>query len=304
MINPAVGSAHLASRTVFPGGTHAVRVQKDDPVLDSGLVTPVGDGSTMGTGMAVMHVARSLGGPRLLLRLAITGGLMMAAWVMTALLAGTAAADTGVEFYPLSAEGGTTYTGAVVSSSTRPRPLSMASSTGVIANAVPKPSDLTGTVSNPIVPSLPAVEVPAPPVPTPPPAAATAPVKPQVAPARKSAKSHKHATKSSRAAAVHRPNAVPPPQAAPPAKPPVPADGPQAESGKTPLPPAPAAPVCPAAPGSAASPTYDNGGHGRALLGVLGDRARVVPPYATGVATASSMQAPGDVAGLLSSSPD
>ncbi|RLK60591.1 hypothetical protein CLV68_1100 [Actinokineospora cianjurensis] len=299
-----VGSAQLAPRTVFPGGTHAVRVQKDDPVLDSGLVTPVGGGSTMGTGMAVMHVARSLRWPRLLLRLAITGGLMVAAWVMTVLLAGTAAADTGVEIYPLSVDIGSTHSGAVTSSSTRPRPISMSGSAGSTASVSSKPTDLAGTVSNPAALTPLAVEAVVLPPSTPPAVAATEPVKPQVAPARKSAKTHKHATKAPRAVVARRPSAVPPPQAAPPVKPPVPADGPQAESGKTPKPPTPPAPACPAAPGSAASPTFDNSGHGRALLGVLGDRARVQPPYATGVATASVTQAPGDVTGLLSSSPD
>ncbi|GAA3004154.1 hypothetical protein GCM10010483_56440 [Actinokineospora diospyrosa] len=230
----------------------------------------------------------------------------MAAWVMGVLFASTSAADTGMGFYTPPLDGESAYSGAMANSDHAPtRPAAVqASVSGAVTNAA---SETTGgTVVNKVPPPPPAVvTAPAIPASAPAPVALSAPAEPQAAPARKSVKAHKHAAKASRsAAAVHRPSAAPPPQAAPPAKPKPPADGPQAESGKTPKFPAPPAPACPAAPGSAAAPTCDNGGHARGLLGVLSDRARVVPPYATGVTSSNAMQPPGDVTGLLTSSPD
>ncbi|MBM7770543.1 hypothetical protein JOD54_000747 [Actinokineospora baliensis] len=253
-------------------------------------------------------MARSVVGSRLLFRLAVTGGLVVVAWVMALLFASTASADTGMGLHAPPNNGESAYSGTVASTNhATGRPSAQTAQTAVSGAVTNAPSETTGgTVVNKVPPPPPiVVTVPAAPVSAPTPVAAAAPAEPQAVPARKSVKAHKHTSKAHRVATTsHRPSAVPPPQAAPPAKPKPSADGPQAESDKTPLLPMPPAPVCPAAPGSAAAPTCDNSGHARGQLGDLGDRARVVPPYATGVTSSNAMQPPGDVTGLLSSSPD
>ncbi|WP_026425869.1 hypothetical protein [Actinokineospora inagensis] len=280
-------------------------MQKDDPVLDSGLVTPVGGGSTMGTGMAVMRVARSVDLSRLLLRLAVTGGLVVAAWVIGVVLAGSASADIGLGLSSEPGDDQAVVSGYVVN--TKTRPAAAVSAIGITSTTRPQTTVYAGAVSNEV--AAPPVVV-TPPIPPPPPIA-VAPVaqEPQAAPVRKSverAKPRRQAVKAVRAvtAIAQTIDVASPPQAAPPAKSENPDDGPLAQSGKTPQVPAPTAPACPAAPGSAAAPSYDNGGHARASLGVLTDRARLAPLAVAGATASGPVEPSGDAAGLLSSAPD
>ncbi|WP_156893431.1 hypothetical protein [Actinokineospora enzanensis] len=275
-------------------------------------------------------MTRSANASRLLLRFVVLAGLLVTAWVIGVLFASTASADTGVmPPRPRPVERETTLVGSTTNSVTE---LTYAAA-GVIHNAVPlgptrssTNASLVATTSSTSSPTEATDPTPlaAPPADSPPalaqpaaptPVAADTPMQTTAAPdpdvksAAPATRPHRP-TKAPRTtiSATHGHHAVTPAPLTPalaPDKPTAQTDGPQAGPDQSPQAPAgPSAPACPAAPGPAASSTHDCGGQARTSCGVSTARDQLTPPLSTGGPAARSVEPPGHVAGLPSSTPD
>ncbi|GLZ38280.1 hypothetical protein Acsp05_19040 [Actinokineospora sp. NBRC 105648] len=235
----------------------------------------------------------------------------MAAWVLGALLAGAASAETGVDHRPPPEDG--SLLGFVTNTLSD---LDAVASAPVVTNVVDTVTgiadDVVGVVQN-AVPKPPAPVVEPPPVPVPPVPAAVAsppveraaPAAPVRKPAATPARAHKPSPKAPRATSpvVRKPPQVVQEHRA--ALPVQQSNGPRAQRDSLPTPPAaPSSPACPAAPSPTASPSHDGGGQARAQIGVLSARHQLVPPTATGGAAADALQPPGELTGLLTHTPD
>ncbi|PPK64535.1 hypothetical protein V5P93_007010 [Actinokineospora auranticolor] len=283
-------------------------------------------------------MARTSNASRLLLRFAVTAGLVVVAWVIGVLTADSASADTGITTQPIpvvqdsavvaQAElvGTTTnrlikVTAVTVSAihnlvpTTHSEPvytLAGPSPAAATMQAAPEQSAAHGTNSGPasasvhnavpvvevVLEVVPVVEVPEP--------------QPVPAPEPKVEQPVKHVRQAVVAKAPRtvpptpqRPNLTVPEQVAPSVPSTVPDDGPQAGTEKAPKSPtAPSAPVCPATSASTASPTHDNSGNARAFSGAMTGRHRLIPPLALGAAGDRAVEPPGHEAGLPTSTPD